>query len=273
MRLFLISGTHSRHLFLLRPLLQEFEVTGVLVMGRESLTPVPPQGIPARDRDNFIRHFGLRAEVEQRVFGDLEAAQVFASVPSLMVAPEALNTSESARFVADHPADVAVIFGPDLIFPPLYDALPEHKWNVHLGLSPWYRGSATLFWPFFNMEPQYAGATIHQIIAEPDAGAVLHQCVPPCIPGDGLHDVGSRCVVTAAVAVQQLLRLLVRQGSLAEARQRSSGRLYLSSQFRPEHLRVNYDLFNDRMVDALLAGDLRPRPPRLMQPNGPLDPA
>ena len=26
--------------------------------------------------------------------------------------------------------------------------------NIHLGLSPWYRGSATLFWPSYNLEPR-----------------------------------------------------------------------------------------------------------------------
>ena len=28
--------------------------------------------------------------------------------------------------------------------------------NLHLGLSPWYKGSATLFWPFYFLQPNYS---------------------------------------------------------------------------------------------------------------------
>ena len=31
--------------------------------------------------------------------------------------------------------------------------------NVHLGLSPYYKGSATNFWPFVNNELQFLGVT------------------------------------------------------------------------------------------------------------------
>ena len=33
--------------------------------------------------------------------------------------------------------------------------------NIHLGLSPYYRGAGTNFWPLVNGEPEYCGATIH----------------------------------------------------------------------------------------------------------------
>ena len=32
--------------------------------------------------------------------------------------------------------------------------------NIHLGLSPYYLGSGTNFWPFVNNELQFLGATI-----------------------------------------------------------------------------------------------------------------
>jgi len=54
-----------------------------------------------------------------------------------------------------------------------------------------------------------------------------------------------------------------------EHAQRTTGRLYLTRQFRPEHLRVNYDLFDDRMVDAHLDATItRSSAPKLIEVSG-----
>ena len=45
--------------------------------------------------------------------------------------------------------------------------------NPHLGLSPYYRGSATLFWPFFFNELHFLGTTIHIATNKVDAGCII----------------------------------------------------------------------------------------------------
>ena len=42
-------------------------------------------------------------------------------------------------------------------------AVHKNAWNVHAGLSPWYRGSITHFWPSYLLEPEYTGMTLHNI--------------------------------------------------------------------------------------------------------------
>ena len=46
--------------------------------------------------------------------------------------------------------------------------------NVHLGLSPYYRGSGTNVWPLINTEPDMVGATLC-IDAGIDNGEIIHQ--------------------------------------------------------------------------------------------------
>ena len=41
-------------------------------------------------------------------------------------------------------------------------------------------------------------------------------------------------------------------------------RLFLTNDFEPHHLRINYDLFNDQMVDEYLTGNLGPKKPKLI---------
>jgi folate-dependent phosphoribosylglycinamide formyltransferase PurN len=254
MRLVIITGSHRRHLWFTSGLAERFEVAGVVAMPREGIVPQAPSGTSRHDRANFDRHFRLRDEVEEEVFGDERAT--FDSLPTLAIPREGLNAVQVAGFVRDTAADACVVFGADIITEPLIGALPPLSLNVHLGLSPWYRGTATLFWPFYNLEPHWAGATLHHITAQVDAGPIVHSCAPELHSDDGIHDVAARTVVVARDGVIKCLERAQAGGSLVGHHQRTAGRLYLTRHFRPEHLRVNYDLFEDRMVAAHLAGEI-----------------
>lgn len=263
MKLLLFSGSHSRHCFVHKRLLREFDVIGVVCMQRENIVPSPESSWSNHDQELFRRHFKTRAKVEDEVFGRL-ATDVFDLVPmKLFIEPEELNTEKTRDFVREVRADACVIFGADLILDPVLSELPKWKLNAHLGLSPWYRGSATLFWPFYFLQPQFAGATIHQIIPEADAGDVLHHVVPTLKSGQGLHDVSAQVVVQTQKDLVVLLRRLEREGQLAVKRQTSTGKLFLIRDFAPYHLRVIYDLHKDKIVDAWLRGELGTRKPRI----------
>ena len=43
--------------------------------------------------------------------------------------------------------DVVLVFGTGLLKAPLIGAFPGRIINIHLGLSPYYRGAGTNFWP------------------------------------------------------------------------------------------------------------------------------
>ncbi|ARJ66555.1 hypothetical protein WV31_13195 [Magnetospirillum sp. ME-1] len=267
MKILLISGSHPRHFFVHRAVRERFDVAGVILMQREDLLPEPPAGIAEHDRLNFIRHFSDRARVESIAYADATESDVVEGVPVHRCTPQTINDAATASFAAKINADAAVILGPDIIKTPLFEALPQFKMNIHLGLSPWYRGSATLFWPFYNLEPQCAGATFHLITPEADGGPIVHQCVPELREGDGIHDVGARTVQSARRDLILLLEKLERFGKLELVEQRWAGKLYLSRHFRPEHLRVIYDLFDGKIVDKHLSGELSGNAPKLVQPN------
>lgn len=264
MRVLLFSGSHSRHLFVLQKLLKLDATFRVVVMERESLLPPPPENISKHDLTNFSRHFEKRFEIESGAFGELTHQSVYSGIDKFVCQPHELNSKATVEFVKKEPADVCIVFGSDLIKGKLLESLPELSLNFHLGLSPWYRGSATLFWPFVFMEPQCAGITIHKIVNEADAGEVLHQSVPTLKKGMGIHDVGLATVFKGSIDLVQALNNLVNGVELKFTAQRTMGRLFLTRDFEPQHLRTNYDLFNDQMVDEYLAGNLGSKQPKLI---------
>jgi hypothetical protein len=102
-------------------------------------------------------------------------------------------------------------------------------------------------------------------VPKADAGAVIHQSKPVLARGDGIHDVAAKTVLQSASDVRELFRARQAGGSFIETPQTSSGRLYLERDFRPEHLRVIYDLFDNKIADAYLDGTLQHEEPTLIR--------
>lgn len=261
MRILWIGGTHPRHLYYINTIHKAFPLAGAIVERRENLVPEPPPDLAEIDRANFFRHFDTRAKAESAYFGHPSLPEC----PRLEVTGETLNSDGSVEFVRSIQPDLVLVFGSGMIRLPLANALPEHTINLHLGLSPRYRGAATLFWPFYFLEPPYAGTTFHYIVQEPDAGDIIHQVVPKLSPDDGIHDVACKAVVASAREAIPLLEIFQQRGQWERHAQRATGKNFLASDFKPEHLRMIYNAFNDDMVRLYLEGRLKSKVPKLVR--------
>lgn len=264
MEYLLFSGTHPRHLWVQRQVATRLDVTGIVFMEREEMIPPPDPAATSHDRALHNRHFERRAMVEEAAYGQLSPEDVGDGFPTLTVPSDELNSTQVATFVADRDPDACFIFGVDIIREPVMSQLPNWRLNLHLGLSPWYRGSATLFWPFYFLQPQFAGATLHQITPTPDAGAIVHHTRPTLRPGQGVHEVAANVVRASRSDILELLTRLSEEGTLPTRPQQSDGKLFLTKDYEPHHLRVIYDLFDNDIVDAWLKGELGDRTPHLV---------
>jgi methionyl-tRNA formyltransferase len=263
MKLILFSGTHSRHLFVNKEVIKFFDEVFVVIMQREEVLPKPPSNLGDHDKKLFQMHFENRYRVESTIYGNLNALEVFKNCNSIFIKPNELNSEQIADKVKKFNADFCFIFGVGLILDPVIGELPANKINLHLGLSPWYKGGATLFWPFFHLEPQFCGATFHQITKQPDAGEIIHQCVPELFLGDTIHDVGARCVVKAKDELSKIFSFWKKSREFNGKSQKISGRNWRNEDFHASQLRIIYDLYQDKIVDNYLSGNLSNRRPKL----------
>lgn len=150
-----------------------------------------------------VQDFFRRSEVMQDYFARVIAAetQVFGrprllpgNVRSLPVKMGDINRLELASFGDALTADAYIVFGAGFIKGPLCDHLVAGRAvNIHMGVSPHYRGSSTNFWAMYDNRPQYVGATIHLLTAGLDSGPMLFHAFPT--PGEyepfayGMHAV------------------------------------------------------------------------------------
>jgi hypothetical protein len=109
-----------------------------------------------------------------------------------------------AEIIDLHP-DLIVCFGCSIIRPALLDAFPRRILNVHLGLSPWYRGSGTNYWPMVWGALEYVGATFMWMDAGIDTGEVIHQIRARVYWGDTPALVSARLIRDMASVYARLV--------------------------------------------------------------------
>ena len=126
-------------------------------MQREEELPEVPAELNLVDKQNFEHHFSTRKKIEDKTYGNINSKDIFSNSELLYVKADELNTNSLAIKIKKINADICFIFGTNMIKGAVFESLPNNKINLHLGLSPWYRGSATLFWPFYFLNLSMLG--------------------------------------------------------------------------------------------------------------------
>ena len=253
MKILLLTGSHPRHLFLVNELVKTGFVTAHVMEKREEFLPEPPAYLESVDRVNFIRHFKDRDEAEHSHFEGNDKVSV--GLPTLDVTKQNLNNVETIEWIKSQQFNLAISYGVHKLSDELLDVLPENAWNIHGGLSPWYKGNTTLFWPFFMLKPNWAGMTIHRLSSRLDAGDIVHHSVPTLEYGDGLHDVACKAVIQVAKDLTKIVTT-IKLEDIQYTPQKGNGKLWVGTDWQPQHLRFVYNTYNNDIVDQFLDGKL-----------------
>ncbi len=227
------------------------------------ITPLPVKGaepIPA-----LAKHFALRDEAEAEYFSGHD----WFKAPTLPLVYKALGSPQVYRIIKSFDPEIIIIFGSSIIKEPLLSLLPYGRMiNLHLGLSPYYRGSGTNFWPFVNDELEYVGSTILCLDQGIDTGDIVTHIVPKFEIGDTVHTVGCKVIKKSATQINEIIEFIRGGRTLQTHRQWpvESPRYYRQIDFTPEVLDKYLKNINNDMVKKFIENTKRP--PRLIRfPN------
>jgi folate-dependent phosphoribosylglycinamide formyltransferase PurN len=146
--------------------------------------------------ETMQRYFDNVIKSEKNVFGDIGFLPN--NVRTLAVKSGDLNLLDRAQMQEALESDVYVVFGASYIKGWLIDFLVQNNAiNIHMGISPYYRGSSCNFWALYDNNPSYVGATIHMLSKGLDSGDMLFHCLPKYIEGDTPFDFTMRSVLAA----------------------------------------------------------------------------
>lgn len=250
-RIVILTGDELRHeYFRLRLALDgRFTVVGSFCEGAE-------KGLSARisanpDASDLERaHAAGRAESERAFFAGAVETMDDHSHPK-KIAKGAVNDADIVAQIKALAPDFLVCYGSSLIKSDLLEGFAGRFINVHLGLSPYYRGSGTNIWPMINDSLDMVGATFMHIDAGIDTGAVIHQIRADIKPGDGPHEIGNRLIekMTGVYA-----DLIARFDDLTpQPQSEAEGKLYRRADFDADACAKLYANFEGGMVERYLS--------------------
>ncbi|MBI5164236.1 MAG: hypothetical protein HY985_10085 [Magnetospirillum sp.] len=248
----ILTGAEVRHDFV-RKVVANTEGIETLAVYREAAT----QGLAAQVEADpgasslMKRHVRLREQDESDFF-----AAAVRLLPDrcrqVDLAKGAINDVVVQEEIVSLRPDLVVCYGASLIKGCLLDAFPAHFINVHLGLSPYYRGSGTNIWPLINEEPEYVGATFMHIDAGIDSGAIIHQIRANICESDTPHRIGNRLICDMAFTLAALVKVFEQLQPLPQPPKVTGGRLYRRRDFDAAACERLYENFNQGLVDNYL---------------------
>jgi len=107
--------------------------------------------------------------------------------------------------------------------------------------------------------------TVHDLTQKLDAGDIVHQCVADMVRGDTLHQVAARAVLKLGEELPQVIAKYILDGNVKKQAQRNNGTLWLASKWQPEHLRLIYETYQDKIVDLFLDKKISQHRPNLFR--------
>lgn len=255
MKILCITGTQLRHMYFLSHIVSNFEISGIILFNRNLVQPTGISGsLFSRECLEFEKkHFSLLKQKEKEYFTEGIVPVDFDKYNIREVNSKAeLNSPDTIKWVSDTNSDVVIDYGSLILGDDFLDAMPEWKINLHGGLSPYYKGSATLMWPFYFQQPELAGITYHLLHKKIDGGEILQHFRPAMYPDDSTADVGCRVIKDGTLAGVDLLKKLDKTGSLDKLPQRTTGKLFLEKDYQPSHLKVVYDNMSSGLIKRYL---------------------
>lgn len=173
-------------------------------------------------------HVIARNASENDFFG--EAISLFPDNSNpIKIKKDEINNQEIVQKIVSLMPDLIICYGSSLISSELLEIYKDRFLNVHLGLSPYYRGSATNIWPLINNEPYMIGATFMFIDEGIDTGRIIHQIRPEIYLGDSPHSIGNRLI---RKMTEVYAEIIVNFDKLSNEKQpKEKGRLYKIKEF------------------------------------------
>lgn len=192
MRIAFLTGTSLRHKYMAHQLASTMDVALVVAEEKSSaITAV--DGYSAEEAALLQKHFEERDKTEAAFFGSY--SKFPDNTPCISVAHGELHKETVLSALKKKNIDAVALFGSSIVKEPILSLFPDKIVNLHLGLSPYYRGSGTNFFPLFYGEPECLGATFHLATAAVDAGGILHQFRPEAVSNeDSIHTLGNTII-------------------------------------------------------------------------------
>jgi methionyl-tRNA formyltransferase len=245
MRVIILTADQLRHKYFACRLMESFDVTAVFC--EKKAPKISAKRID--NNDEFLNwHFNELRKTEEVFFKDFVSKKMpLHSDKVRYLDDKNLNHPDVIEEIKRLKPDCAAVLGTCILKDEIIDAIPKII-NLHLGLSPYYRGSGTNFWPLYNKELEYIGVTIHFLDKGIDSGEIIRQRRPKIEVDDNIHTLGCKAIVSGADAMIEIISALAQNKIIKSYPQKPGGQLYLKKDFTREKLETAYGYIKSGLI-------------------------
>ena len=147
-------------------------------------------------------HLQQRQKIEHNTFGGL----IHSDYHYVYIEEGEINKSSCSKIIKNFSPDYFVSYGCSIIKDHILDNIKCPKINIHLGLSPYYRGTATNFWPIYNQQVKYCGVTFHELSNIIDGGKIFHQFQIEKFAYKTVHELGNSLIKRIPTELMHVIR-------------------------------------------------------------------
>lgn len=128
--------------------------------------------------ENMKNYFEKVSNAQTKLFGNSYIDNSSNNIKILPIIFGDLNKCSLSYLSKFLKSDIYIVFGSSYIKGTLVDFLVEKKAiNIHMGVSPYYRGTDCNFWALYDDNIHLVGATIHMLSKGLDNGPILYHAM------------------------------------------------------------------------------------------------
>ncbi|MHB8066496.1 MAG: formyltransferase family protein [Desulfobaccales bacterium] len=231
-----ITSTETRHRFLANVL----AATGMVY----AVVAEPKKRRPGVVYDNeedgrlLAQYFADRDRAEEIILGQGQKWELPSRCPLTITSTGGVNDPQIATHLRTQKGIThGVVFGTwSILRKPWFDNFGGNLVNLHLGLSPYYRGAGTNFWALSDGNPHLVGATIHVLDEDVDTGPIYQHVRPIPEIRDTVHTFFNKVIEKSARSLSYLMTHLAEFTPVPQW-STDMGREYKRKEFNAEALR------------------------------------
>ena len=185
LKVVILTGNKPRHSYFANYMNKQFDIVGLIT----------------EPHHNYFNTQREESELVRKHFHNLEMTEKWYFSSSNVdlqnhkkLKVQEINNIENIEWVKSLNPDYILLYGTGILNSSWFKEFDNRIINLHLGMSPYYRGTATLFWPFYNNELEYLGTTIHIATEKVDAGDILHIVKPDIKDEDHYYDITNKLI-------------------------------------------------------------------------------
>jgi methionyl-tRNA formyltransferase len=173
-----------------------------------------------------------------------------ARVHGLTTATPSDPTEVETRVAALKPDFVFSFYYRHMLSQAVLGAPRRGAYNMHGSLLPKYRGRVPVNWAVLNGERE-TGATLHAMVAKPDAGGIVDQMAVPILPDDTALDVFRKVTLAAEMVLDRSLPKLLEGRANAVPQDLARGSYFGAR--KPEDGRIDWSQAGQRIHNLVRA--------------------